>query len=56
MNNKNRKIAGVIFLVILIMVGALLEAKSKGGHIGNVLEGLGVLGLVAIAIDWVHTH
>jgi hypothetical protein len=56
MNNKGRKIVGVIFLLILISVGALLEAKSKGGHAGNVLEGLGVLGLVAIAIDWIHTH
>jgi hypothetical protein len=56
MNNKNRKIAGVIFLVALILVGVVLEAKSKGGHTGNVLEGLGVLGLLAIAVDWIHSH
>jgi hypothetical protein len=56
MNNKNRRIAGVVFLVVLIVVGVLLEVKSKGGHTGNVLEGLGVLGLLAIAVDWVHTH
>ena len=56
MNNKNRRITGAIFLVVLIVVGAVLETKSKGGHTGNVLEGLGVLGLLAIAVDWIHTH
>lgn len=56
MSNKNRKIAGVVFLVILIVVGAILEAKKTGGHTGNVLEGLGILGLLGIAVDWIHTH
>jgi hypothetical protein len=56
MSNKNRKIAGVAFLVILIIVGAILEVKKDGGHIGNALEGLGVLGLLGIAVDWIHTH
>ena len=56
MSNKNRKIIGVIFLVILIAVGAILEAKKTASHSGNILEGLGVLGLLGIAVDWIQTH
>ena len=56
MNNKSKKIAGIVFLVILIVGGAILEAKNTSGHTGNVLEVLGLLGLLAIAIDWIHTH
>lgn len=52
MSNENRKTSGIIFLIVLIVVGAILKTKSNGA--GWTLVILGVLGLIGIFVDWVH--
>jgi hypothetical protein len=54
MSNRNKRITGIIFLLILVVVGIVVKAKSGDRGIGLTLLTLGVLGLFAQLVDWVH--
>jgi len=55
MSNKNRKISGIVFLVILIIIGAVLKSKNDRSF-GWTLVTVGGLGLFAVFVDWVHNQ
>ena len=55
MSNKSRKIVGIIFLIVLIVVGFIVQSKNHGSA-GWTLVLLGGLGLFGVAVDWVHNQ
>jgi hypothetical protein len=55
MSNKSKKIAGIIILVVLVVVGIALKLKNHNSS-GWTLIILGCLGLIGILVDWVHNQ
>jgi hypothetical protein len=53
MSNRHRKIAGIIFLLILIISGMVLQMINRG-NIGPTLALVGGLGFAGILVDWIH--
>jgi hypothetical protein len=54
MNNKSKRILGIIFLLVLIIIGVALRAKQADGGLGWTLVVLGILGLCGFLVDWIH--
>jgi hypothetical protein len=54
MSNKNRRMLGIAFLIVLIVLGLILRAKKADSGFGWTLVTLGILGMLGFLVDRVH--